>query len=369
MRGKIRNFYAEGNTARGSYHLYESVLQGLDRLYIIKGGPGTGKSSLMKAVGKEINSRGYDIEWIHCPSDNNSIDGLLIPELKIGLVDGTAPHVIEPKVPGAVEEYINLGEAWNSAQLRTRKADIIKLNETISDAYEKAYDLFAQALQIHDEWECFYIENMDFTEANNITDEMIERIFANQKTDKAATIRHMFLGAATPQGPVDYIQNLTEDVKKRYFIKGRPGSGKSTMLKRLVAVAEERGYDAEVFHCGFDPNSLDMVIIPEQSVAIFDSTAPHEHFPTRENDEVLDMYARTIVPGTDEKYASELAEIKERYSAAMTEATSYLAEAKAAHDKLEEIYVAAMNFRKVETIKNSILDEINKIAEVQIQAK
>ena len=32
--------------------------------------------------------------------------GIIIPALKIGLVDGTAPHVIEPKAPGAIEEYV-----------------------------------------------------------------------------------------------------------------------------------------------------------------------------------------------------------------------------------------------------------------------
>jgi len=35
--------------------------------------------------------RGYDVEFMHCSSDNNSLDGVVIPSLKIALLDGTAP--------------------------------------------------------------------------------------------------------------------------------------------------------------------------------------------------------------------------------------------------------------------------------------
>ena len=44
-------------------------------------------------------------------------------------------------------------------------------------------------------------------------------------------MKHRFLGAATPKGAVDFVPNLTEGLPHRYFIKGPPGPGKSTMLK------------------------------------------------------------------------------------------------------------------------------------------
>ncbi|MED0675935.1 PRK06851 family protein [Aneurinibacillus thermoaerophilus] len=359
--GKVRNIYAAGNTARGYYHFYESVLQNLERLFILQGGPGTGKSSLIKAIGEEMMERGYEIEWIHCPSDNHSVDGVIIAGLKVGIVDGTAPRVIKSNAPGAVEEYVDIGTAWDVSYLRAHKVNIMQLNDAVGRAFQKAYDAFAQALRIHDEWERFYIENMNVVEANKVTDEVIERIIGEQVLPKAATVRRMFLGAATPEGPVDHIQNLTEDIAKRYFIKGRPGSGKSTMLKKLAAVAEQRGYNVEIYHCGLDPHSLDMVIIPEKSIAIFDSTAPHEHFPTRDSDEIIDMYTRLIAPGTDEKYAAELQEIKAKYSAVMKEGTAYLAEAKAIHDERKNIYAEATDFGKVKVIQSNILSKIDSL--------
>ena len=151
---------------------------------------------------------------------------MIIPELKVGIVDGTAPHVLEPKAPGAIEEYVNLGAGWDARKLAQHRDEIVQLNEKIERCYQSAYNAFAAALRIHDEWERFYIENMNFAKANELKDECIETFFAERKLDKKAVVRHRYLGAATPNGAIDFIPNLTADVPKRYFLKGRPGSGK-----------------------------------------------------------------------------------------------------------------------------------------------
>jgi Cdc6-like AAA superfamily ATPase len=364
MAGKVKNYFAGGNTAKGFHSLYDSNLQGLDRVFILKGGPGTGKSSLMKKIGNEWLEKGYNIEYLHCSSDNNSIDGVLIPALKVGIVDGTAPHVIEPKAPGAVEEYINLGEAWDAKTLAANKTKIQKLTSEISASFANAYATFKEALEIHDDWEKIYINSMDFQKADQLTNKLIDSFFGKMKLNKKPDIRHRFLGAATPTGAVDFVPNLTEEIPKRYFIKGRPGSGKSTMLKKLAAAAEERGVDTEIYHCGFDPNSLDMLIFRELGIAIFDSTAPHEYFPSRDGDEIIDMYEILIEPGTDDIFADIISKISAKYRNKMQEATSWLAKAKELHDELEEIYVAAMDFSVVDKIHANIAEEINMLAGV-----
>jgi hypothetical protein len=357
MSAKIRHYYAGGNTAKGFFSLYDSVLEDLDRLFILKGGPGTGKSTLMKKIGEFYQGKGFDIDYLHCASDNNSIDGVILPSCKIGIVDGTAPHIIEPKAPGVIEEYVNLGVAWDSEKLAAHKDEILRLNETISIKFETAYETFAEALSAHDDIEDIYISNMDFSEANKLTEELISLFYGENALAKTPKIKHRFLGAATPLGAVDFIQNLTADIEKRYFIKGRAGSGKSTMLKKIVSAGEEKGFDVEVYHCGFDPNSLDMVILREKGIAIFDSTAPHEYFPDRNSDEIIDMYERCITPGTDEEFASDIARTTKAYKDKMKEAISYLAEAKELRDELERYYVDAMDFTKVEEIQQNLLSE------------
>ncbi|RKD32467.1 ATPase [Thermohalobacter berrensis] len=94
MKVKIKRMFPGGNTSKGFYSYYDYIIEkDANRIFIIKGGPGVGKSSMMKKIAKEMIDRGYNIEYHHCSSDNNSIDGVVIPKLRVGLIDGTAPHV------------------------------------------------------------------------------------------------------------------------------------------------------------------------------------------------------------------------------------------------------------------------------------
>ncbi len=363
MKGKELHYFAGGNTSKGFYSLFEDNISKLDKVYILKGGPGNGKSTLMKNIANVIQEKGYNVEFIHCSSDSNSIDGIIFPSLKIGIVDGTAPHVIEPKVPGVIEEYVNLGSAWDVTQLHDKKDSIKQLIDDKGKAYESAYQSFADALAVHDEWESIYISNMDYAKLNNLTDELKALYFGEISLNKESNVRHRFLGAATPIGAVDFVPNLTEGIRKRYFLKGRPGSGKSTLLKKLAQTAESKGFDVEIYHCGFDPNSLDMLIFRELSIAIFDSTAPHEYFPSKEGDEIIDLYDIAIKQGTDELYENQISEISARYREKMNEGTAYLAQAKNAHEHLEKFYKESVDFKQVEAIQKELEGVISEFLE------
>lgn len=363
MTGSIRNFYASGNTAHGFANLFDSSIQGLERLFIVRGRPGTGKSTLIRAIGEHLEKNGYDVWLIHSPSDNGSLDGMIVPELKAGIVDGSAPRVIQP---GIDLKYIDLDVACNTDKLIDHMPAIERLNDEIDRAYERSYAGFAEALRIHDEWEAIYIANMDYQAADRLTSAYISRLYgdSDRKRDRLSRIDHRFLGAATPRGAVDFVPNLTEGLK-RYFVKGRAGSGKSTMLKKLAAAGIERGFDVEMYHCGFDPNSLDMVIVRELGFAVFDSTAPHEYFPERPDDEIIDMYASCIKPGTDEAHAEAIGGIKERYSAKMKQSIQHLTRVKSLHDELKDLYVQSIDFRIVDQIAADVLLEFSGLAALQ----
>lgn len=361
VKGREYHYFADGNTAKGSYSLFETNFSELDRVFILKGGPGNGKSTLIKNIANEFHEQGYDMEYIHSSSDANSLDGVILSTEKIAIVDGTAPHILEPKMAGAVEEYVNLGIAWDQKRLVSQKDKIKHLIEQKETHYTKAYDAFSEALAIHDEWESIYITNMEYDKLDGLTEELKDRFFQDIELNKDANVRHRFLGAATPKGAIDFVPNLTEGLRKRYFLKGRPGSGKSTLLKKLAATAERKGFDVEIYHCGFDPNSLDMLIFRELGMAIFDSTAPHEYFPDREGDEIIDLYHIAIIPATDEIYEEQIGDIASRYRKKMNEGTANLAEAKEIHEKLREIYIGATDFSIVEHIQNDITSTISEM--------
>lgn len=350
-----RHLFARGNTARGVHSLYASAFQDLSKIFLLTGGPGTGKSTLLRQLADRMIEQGHPVELFHSPFSPEDLDGLIIKDLKIGISDGSVSEGLET-IATAERVRIDLDKAVNDQQLP--KQEIEALQTQIRETRERAYETFAAALRIHDEWEAPYIGHMDFQKADQVGEELAASFFGDAVRDRQATVRHLFFGAATPKGAVDQIPTLTSNLKQRIFIKGRPGSGKSTMLKKLAATAEARGVDVEVFHCGFDPHSLDMLIFPELSLAIFDSTAPHEYFPSQPSDEILDMYERAIEPGTDERYADQLQEIRQRYSQKMKEATAHLKEAQELHDRLKAAYVTATDFAKVNEWGNQLQREI-----------
>jgi hypothetical protein len=40
--------------------------------------------------------KGYDVEFHCCSSDNDSLDGIVIPSIRVAMLDGTAPHGVVP---------------------------------------------------------------------------------------------------------------------------------------------------------------------------------------------------------------------------------------------------------------------------------
>lgn len=360
MNDRVSHYFARGNTARGAHFLYKSAFQGLHTLFVLTGPQGMGKSTILRSLADSLLEQDQSVQCFHSPLRPDDLDGIIATELNVGIVDGRVCEGIAEMEAGEIE-YIQLDDALDNSRISADDQFVIDdLRSRLADSYAKAYEAFLTALRIHDEWEQYYIESMDFTKADQIGQELIQQLFKSAEQDAKAPGRHLFFGAATPQGAVDFIQSLTAPLERRIFIKGRPGSGKSTLLKKLAAAAEQRGIEIQVFHCGFDPGSLDMLIFPTLSAAIFDSTAPHEYFPNRNGDEVLDMYALTIAPGTDAAYANELAAIKVRYSAKMKEATSHLASAQTLDSQIRAFYTAATNFSTIETRRLELQSQLNE---------
>lgn len=335
MDSNFLHYFAGGNTAKGFYNLFDSNLQGLERVFILSGKSKTAKSRLIERLAEEWGGKGHSLEVIHSAHDHHSLDGLIIRKLGFGIVDGHPPRVIGKEFVGARWETVDLEVLGAQPGIEDGSAEVDILKEEINSALETAYGAYEEALKIHDDWESIYIGRMDFQKADRVADRLIKDLFGRQEKGIESCTRRRFLGAATPAGAVDFVENLTEGLSRRFFLKGRAGTGKSTLLKKIAAEAERRGYVTEIYHCGFDPNSLDMVLVRELGWAIFDSTAPHEYFPEREGDEIVDMYELTVAPGTDEMFAKEIADIEAEYRRNMTEANNYLAEAKRLQDQLE----------------------------------
>ena len=355
--GKLINYYGIGNTAKGSVDFYESIFQGIDKIYGIKGGTSSYKTQVLRKLSDNY-SKSYSVDIINSSIDLNKIEGIIVRELNFAIVDLTPIHGKKPVNSKANIIEIDLSKAENKNILKINTLNLNALKKSFNENIKKATKEYEKALEIHDIWETFYISNMNFEEANKLTNKVIEIIVPKEEIkDSIGVTYDRYLGAATPVGSKDYVINLTDGLK-RYFIKGRPGTGKSTMLKKIGKELTAKGYDVEVYHCGFDPNSLDMIICRSLEIAIFDSTSPHEYFPDKDGDEIIDVYKEAVNEGTDEKYTKELSEIKKRYKEKVAGGTKYLALAKVIVDKIEAVYAKAFKEEEAEKIVKKYLKSI-----------
>jgi len=133
-------FFLGANSESGFYSLYDEFCSDpTDTLHIIKGGPGTGKSTFMKRIGSAAEEHGLDVEYILCSGDPDSLDGVYIPALHTGWADGTAPHVLEPRQFGINAVYEDLGRFCSTAALLECRSLIATLTEEYRRSYATAY--------------------------------------------------------------------------------------------------------------------------------------------------------------------------------------------------------------------------------------
>ena len=93
-KGHIRKVFPGANTCRGFWSFFDHLIpEDARRIFVMKGGPGVGKSTFMRRIAEKIVDLGLDVEYHCCAADPNSLDGIVIPAFDIGLLDGTAPQV------------------------------------------------------------------------------------------------------------------------------------------------------------------------------------------------------------------------------------------------------------------------------------
>lgn len=358
-----KQFFAGGNTCRGFHSLFHYIPgDETNRMIIIKGGPGTGKSTLMKQVGQKAREEGHYTEMFHCSSDQDSLDGLSVPALGLVMVDGTAPHVIDPKVPGAYDEIVNLGDCWDVSALRPHRREIATLIRQNSEWFVQAYQYLKEAGTVMEKMRHFMQQAIDFSALSRMTHQLLgELVETLPQAPEKPRERHLFGGAVTPGGLLNFYPSIFQDVERFYMLSGDPGSGKSTLLRQIYETVHRAGHSTDVYHCAFDPERFDAVVIPILKTAFVKVTYPHNFTlpPTHPLQEqhtlALTRFSKaSILRGS----AGERAESQERFWYLLGKAVEMIRSAKRNHDQLESYYIQAMDYDKIAAIRDRLLEEV-----------
>ncbi|NLY88707.1 MAG: ATPase [Firmicutes bacterium] len=366
-QGKTRDLFLGGNTGNGFFSFYgQLVTEETEHLYILKGGPGTGKSTFIKQAGEEIRRLGLPVEFIHCSSDNDSLDGVVFPTLGIAMIDGTAPHTVDPRYPGAVDEILNLGAFWNKKKLKTMKKTILELTHTGSLCFSKAYAYLKGAAAIYRDWSR---ANQRLTgdarwraPAAEIEKEIGRRAGEYRRDRnpiKKGGFRRLFASAITPEGPVHHLESIFQDADLLYLLEGPPGYGQESIINSLLRTAGEKKLTVEVFHCALCPEKIDHLWFPEIKVGVIGSTPPHR-YPAAQNTRRLNLEPPAVTGSSSRtrELAGDNGKVRPVLTGLMEKAVAWLRQAKTVHDELEDCYRPYMDFQALDVFKEKILAEI-----------
>ncbi len=139
------HFFAAANSHNGFYSLFDEIfnVKNTGLVYILKGGPGVGKSTCMKSISKKASSLGYTPIEYHCSSDPFSLDGVVIKEKNVAVIDGTSPHAKEPFAAGVTEIIYDLGTCWDTCGLYLKKDILLPLIREKNANYKACYRLLS----------------------------------------------------------------------------------------------------------------------------------------------------------------------------------------------------------------------------------
>ena len=348
------NYFLAANSCEGFVSEFGNCYNpnGDWKVYIIKGGPGTGKSSFMRKVAKTAEEKNLNCIYCPCSSDPDSLDGVILPDKKTVVLDGTSPHTLDPKYPGVCEEILNFGEFWDSEKLNG-KTEIIKITNQNKALHATASRYLQAVGQL-------MLDNYK-TALGSIQKSKVERFAKKlckdyiQKSDTTPYEWLGFIGGISPKGLISFPETIESSCEKLIIIKDKYHACSNIIMEEIRKAALENGHEIITLKNPFLPSLItDHIIIPKLSLAF-----------VTENDFIKFASETRRIHARRFEFTKQLHQSKERLkfnkkasNYLLDCACSTLSEAKAVHDILESHYINAMNFDKLKEFAEKFCKKI-----------
>lgn len=351
------HLFAACNTADGFVSLFEETFSPavLRKIYILKGGPGVGKSTLMKKAAVYAEKKGFHPHLYHCSSDPASLDGVIIPETGKAILDGTAPHIVEPTYPGARTELVPLGEAWDIPTLEKESERIIALSANKAACYRSAYRLLASAGNADGELRTMSESCLNVPKMRGA----LERLCTRHFKGKGGTLSHMCTTSYSKDG---LVRLFTNEKKARflYFVKDAHASA-PFFFHLLAEMALRAGAETVSGLYPLDPTSYCALYFPNESVCVSLYDDRFARLLDRAEKPYKIINLGRFFDG--ERFAAFRGKYRfiEKCRSSLTEAASEeFKKAGALHGELEQIYGRATDYGVIEKMSARVIEAVCK---------
>lgn len=352
-------FFLGTNTPQGFVSRFEQLADAESgwREYVIKGGPGSGKSTMMKKIAGALRDKSPKLEIIHCSSDVDSIDAVIAPELKISVADGTPPHAIEPKFPGAVESIVDVTACWDSDKLYACREEIIRISTACSRCHEHCCRFLSAAGSLAGDTYRIALDCVNTAKLFGYISRLSEKEFKPLKKPSARE-QVRFLSAVTNKGIVKFTDTAKAICERVYLVNDEYGAISRLLLTGVRAKAHAAGYDVICCYCPLAPfDKLEQLFVPELGLGFMTSNRFHDFTMEIEPYRIVNCQRFT---DNDKLRASKkrMTFNRKAQQQMVAQAHSLLGEAKVLHDELETYYTSAMDFAKLDALTDELIAKI-----------
>lgn len=349
-------YFLGANSSEGFRSFYDDIFQDprVKTVWIIKGGSGNGKSTVMRALGALAETNGLAQEYALCSSDPDSLDGVIIPQVGLAVLDGTAPHVVEPPLCGMGVFYLNFSTCYRPG-MEENAEQILDAQRQNKAQYPPAYSCLSAGAKLDSQIYQTAAAHLSQAQLAQIASGIVEAEFTKTGSG-AATIRR-FLSGITPKGLQYRLEALTAFCSRLYAFSDTFGISHD-LLALLHQQALRRGYFCVTGHSPLVPDRLEQLLIPELSIGFVRTSQQLSYHGSSFCRMDLDLLCSGALSDADKKHLPFLVcTVK----ALVQEAISYLQEAKLQHDRLELLCRPYVDFTAVSALQSKYCARLQKM--------
>ena len=324
----------------------------LKRKLILKGGPGVGKSTFMRRVHAALCSGNEAATLYFCSGDPDSLDAVAVPHAGLLILDGTAPHIVDPEIPGARDSIINLGVCLNEAAMRPRLPHIRACMADHAVCSRRARACMAAAAALARDNAAVLKNAADSERLSRMTRALIQSVLSQKgETTAAPSVRPILTDAVTPKGELCLIGEHTQP--RVFRLLAHWGMDITPILRDISLAARMAGYDVEEHLCPTVPGRLLHLTIPALGTLITTSDV----LPSEQTFD----FSACIPQSALLRHECALEQGRAGIQLHLHRAVAALAQAKQLHDELESFYVPNMDFGRWQKILEETLGTIGAL--------
>jgi hypothetical protein len=293
----VRHYFAEGLTSIGYISLLPNIVAGCQRLYMLLGGPGTGKSTVIKVLGLEMLERGYEVDFLRSANEPDSMAGFIIREAAFVVLNAQDISPLRWRAPGVTENFFDFSTFCDEHKLIKFRKKILSAEQQLSLLQVHLNEILAS---IERHWEKSCVNDLNNGEDSSMVNCGFKRWVrkdpaapwplvqqALEQLQKSVIVP-CFLHGLTPEGWLNLAPHYLSDFDQIRL----EGEETTEALNWVLRETQQLGQIMEIVLNPLNPDNIIGIVFPQRNLAIWQGNPENLH------DQGLDQTFNTTLKET-----------------------------------------------------------------------